>query len=99
MSAHSVKLRYKYPGFKEDENGELKESESEGAVYISPNRARKLLKEGAATIDSQQPFVLRLAARLETTCVIQRWTKKSGSAEKGWTLMSGALLERRPPRV
>ena len=82
MSAHSVKLRFKYHGFKEDENGELKESESEGAVYISPNRARKLLKEGAATIDSQQPFVLCRRRGLKRLVLFKGGREKAAVLER-----------------
>ena len=93
MSAHSVKLKYETTRFEDDGSG-MKETKCEESVYISSNKARKLLKEKAARIDSRQPFVLRLVPQREPTeYKVQRWSSKSGSVR-----MNGALLERKPPR-
>jgi hypothetical protein len=80
MPAHSVKLSL--------EDGQV--------IYISPNEARRLLKDRVAAIASQRPFALRMRAGAEAgfeECKVQPWT-----AVSGWMLMNGSLLERKPPR-
>jgi len=91
MPGRSVQLKFEVTRFKDDGSP----MKCEGAVYISPNKARKLLKEKAATVDSQRPFVLRLKAEVGTAAfAIQMWTPVSDGR-----VMSGAVLERNPPRL
>jgi len=79
MPGRSVKLKF----------------EDGGVIYISPKKARELRKSGAATVASQQPFVLKLKAGVELIeGTVQRWTPISDGR-----VMSGAILERRPPRL
>ena len=80
MPAHSVKLSL--------EDGQV--------IYVSPSKARRLLKDRKAAIASRQPFALRMRAGAEAEfeeCKVQRWTVVSGGM-----LMNGSILERRPPR-
>jgi hypothetical protein len=80
MPAHSVKLSL--------EDGQV--------IYVSPTKARRLLKGKTAVIVSQQPFTLRMKSggQIELDgCKVQRWTGISGGVR-----MNGSLLERKPPR-
>jgi hypothetical protein len=80
MPGHSVKLSL--------EDGQV--------IYVSPTKARRLLKGKAAAITSQQPFALRMKSGRQAEldeCRVQRWTGVSGSMR-----MNGSLLERKPPR-
>lgn len=80
MPAHSVKLNL--------EDGQV--------IYVSPNKARRLLKDRKAVIASRQPFALRMRAGADGEFEegkVQRWTVVSGGM-----LMNGSLLERRSPR-
>jgi hypothetical protein len=80
MPAHSVKLSL--------EDGQV--------IYVSPNRARRLLREGAVAIASQRPFALRMRAGVQVDLEeyrVQRWARVSAGL-----LMNGSLLERKPPR-
>jgi hypothetical protein len=80
MPAHSVKLIL--------EDGRV--------IYVSPSRARQLLKYRVAAIASERPFAVRMRAGAELEsekCTVQRWTGVSGRM-----LMNGSLLERKPPR-
>lgn len=80
MPSHSVRLNL--------EDGQV--------IYVSPNKARRLLKGGVAAIASQRPFALKMRSRAEAESQefrVQRWTAVSGRM-----LMNGSLLERKPPR-
>lgn len=80
MPAHTVKLIL--------EGGDV--------TYVSPNKARRLLKRCVASIVSQQPFTLRLKAGAEAESEewkVQRWTSVSGGM-----LMNGSLLQGKTPR-
>jgi hypothetical protein len=64
------------------------EFQSGAAIYISPSKARRLRKDGKAVIASQRPFVLRFVS------TVQRWSPTSDGR-----VMSGAVLEKNPPKL
>jgi hypothetical protein len=67
-----------------------------GRIYISPNRARQLRKQKAASVVSFQLFVLRLvAANALEDCAVQVWGRTSDGRK---TKMSGAFFTKHPPR-
>ena len=87
MSAHSVKLMF----------------EDGTSIYISPNRARRLRKQKLVTVSSFQPFVLQSKRNGFIGDFVQRWTSVSDQERiqgvpVGGVVMSGAALNRRPPR-
>ena len=81
MPSHSVRLKLN----------------SGTSVYISPNRARRLLKAREARIVSEKPFVLHATVEMQESTVqessVQRWTSQSDRLTK----MSGSFFERNPP--
>lgn len=99
MSAHSVRLRFECVVIEDVEK--VSPTNPKGTrtvekwVYVSPKTARKLLDCGKARIRSHHPFEIALKSAAQDELekfIVQRWTPVSEGK-----VMSGGILERKPP--